>query len=102
MKNGHFIYTVDRTGLHQPDEPMYGGSGAYGKFNYSNGNLVEYTEFTAGNYYFPPRVQEPYSSRLAAYHSVEFYDDDMFLQIAKDTLNQNLIGRGLVYERIKN
>ncbi len=102
MKNGHFVYTVDRTGLHQPDEAMYGGSGAYGKFKYSNGNLVEYTEFTAGNYYFPPRVQEPYSSRLAAYHSVEFYDDDMFLQIAKDTLKQNFVGRGLVYERIKN
>lgn len=102
MKNGHFIYTVDRTGLHQPDEPMYGGSGAYGKFKYSNGNLVEYTEFTAGNFYVSPKVQEPYSSTLAAYHSVEFYSDDMFLQIAKDTLNQLQIGRGLVYEKIKN
>lgn len=102
LTKGHFIYSVDQTGIYEFDQPEYGGLGAYGKFTYSNGNLAEYTEFVSGNSFFPERIREPYSEDGVAYHSVEFYNDDMFLQIAKDTLDQLNVGRGLVYERIKN
>ena len=101
MTNGHFIYSVDQTGIYEPDKTEYGGFGAYGKFEYSNGNLSEYAEFISGNY-IPERILEPYDKSRAHYASVEFYNDDMYIQITKDTLGQQGIGRGLVYQRIKN
>lgn len=101
LTNGHFIYSVDQTGIYEPDQTEYGGFGAYGKFEYSNGNLSEYAEFISGNY-IPERILEPYDKSRAHYASIEFYNDDMYIQITKDTLGQQGIGRGLVYQRIKN
>ena len=101
LTKGHFIYSVDQTGIYEPDQAEYGGLGGYGKFKYAKGNLTEYTEFVSGNNFFPERIRDPYSEAAVAYHSVEFYNNDLFLQVAKDTLNQLNIGRGLVYERIK-
>ena len=43
----------------------------------------------------------PRDPKTAHYASVSFYDNDMYLQITKDTLNQNAAGRGVVYKRIQ-
>jgi len=106
MYQGRFLYQVDLTQINDPNSPMHGGWGGYGQFEYDGkGNLVEYIEVTSGNWgndsYLEPRTN-------ADYKDVEFYSDDLFLQIDKDTLNQGQIDketgqkrfRGLVYERI--
>ena len=101
FKDGYFLVQVDVTRLvEDPSKPEYGGGGNFGQFEYDgNGNLVEYGEFTSGNWRFPER--EPRDKRNAHYAAVSFYDDDLYIQITKDTLNQGQAGRGVVYARVK-
>lgn len=102
MHEGHFIYQVDLTALNDSDKPQYGGYGAYGKFDYDGkGNLVEYSQIRSGMGYTPTPKNEKIDGD---YKTVSFYNEDLFLQIDKDTLSQGNNGRfrGLVYKRIKN
>ena len=97
IKDGYFLFQVDRTKLvGDPSKSEYGGTGGFGQIDYSNGNMVEYTEIGSGNW-----LLDTLPKSIAHYASIEFYDDDTFLQITKDTLNQMSIGRGLVYRRIQ-
>jgi len=110
MYRGRFIYQVDQTGLAERNLALHGGFGGYGQFEYDGkGNLVEYDEFGSGNY---PGTWQREPKTNGGYKNVTFYNDDLFLQIDKDTLNQGGMGfgsteasqknlRGLVYERIK-
>ena len=61
-----------------------------------NGNLAEWPEWGSGNSQSsnPPRTS-------VIYHKVKFYNDDLFLQVGKDTLEINQSNLGLVYKRIK-
>ena len=106
MFEGRYLYQVDVTQITDPNSPEHGGGGGYGQFEYDGkGNLVEYIEVASGSWgndsYLEPRT-------AADYKNVKFYNDDLFLQIDKDTLNQGQIDeetgqkrfRGLVYERI--
>jgi len=107
MYQGRFLYQVDFTKITDPNSPEHGGGGGYGQFEYDpkTGVLNEMTEVGSGNWgndsFFAPR-----SNKL--FHDITFYNDDLFLQIGKDTLNQGQIDketgqkrlRGLVYERI--
>ena len=102
MHEGHFIYQVDLTALNDSDKPQYGGYGAYGKFDYDGkGNLVEYSQIRSGMGYSPTPKNEKIDGD---FKTVSFYNEDLFLQIDKATLNQGNNGRfrGLVYKRINN
>jgi hypothetical protein len=92
------MYQVDRTGIvGDPNKSAYGGYGGYGQFDYdNNGNLTEWPEWGSGNSQGtnPPRTN-------VIFHKVKFYNDDLFLQVGKDTLEVNQSNLGLVYKRIK-
>ena len=98
MHRGRYMYQVDRTGIvGDPNKAAYGGYGGYGQFDYDdNGNLAEWPEWGSGNSQSsnPPRTS-------VIYHKVKFYNDDLFLQVGKDTLEINQSNLGLVYKRIK-
>ncbi len=100
FKDGYYLVQVDQTRLiNDQSKPGYGGGGGFGQFEYNNGNLVEYGEFTSGMWNFPEN--KPRDKEKAHYASVSFYDDDMYIQITKDTLEQGLAGRGVVYKRVQ-
>ena len=98
MHRGRYMYQVDATGMvGDPSKAAYGGYGGYGQFDYDdNGNLAEWPEWGSGNSQGenPPRTS-------VIYHKVKFYNDDLFLQVGKDTLETNQSNLGLVYKRIK-
>ena len=103
IRDGYFMVVVDQTNfIKNVDDPEHGGFLGYGQIDYDGkGNMVEYNEFYSGlgsvtN--FPPRNAE-----TAHYASVSFYDDDMYLQITKDTLDRENLqaGRGVVYRRVQ-
>ena len=98
MSNGHYTYQVDQTGMAEPDKPQYGGFGGYGTFKYDSKKnmLIEYGEWGSGT---STNMSPPKTNPII--HDIQFYNDDMFLQIGKDTLEVNQSGRGLVYKRIK-
>ncbi len=84
MFEGRFLYQLDVTQITDPNSPQHGGGGGYGQFEYDGkGNLVEYIEVASGSWgndsYLEPRT-------TADYKNVKFYNDDLFLQIDKDTL----------------
>ena len=58
--------------------------------------MKEYAQFGSGNW-----LLDTLPRSIVGYVGVKFYDDDTFIQITKDTLDQNLAGRGVVYRRIK-
>ncbi len=107
MFEGRFLYQLDVTKITDPNTPEHGGGGGYGQFEYDSktGVMTEMGEVGSGNWggdsFFPPRSNK-------GFHDVTFYNDDLFLQIRKDTLNQGQLDketgqkrfRGLVYERI--
>ena len=106
MFDGRFLYQVDLTNIYDPNMPQHGGFGGYGQFEYDGkGNLTEYIEVGSGgaqgNQYLEPKSTPDYKK-------VQFYNDNLFIQIDKDTLNQGQVDqetgqkrfRGLVYERI--
>ncbi len=100
FKDGYYLVQVDQTRLvDDQSKPEYGGGGSFGQFEYNNGNLVEYGEFFCGRWDFPEN--KPRDKENAHYASVSFYDDDMYIQITKDTLQQGLAGRGVVYRRVQ-
>lgn len=108
MKNGHYLYQVDQTGLYNEDEAQYGGFGGYGQFDYDEkkGLLVEYLQTNSGNNVpvnHEPKTLVRMNDTMTNfnYADIKFYNKDMFLQVTKDTLEQMSIGRGLVYKRIK-
>ena len=95
------------TNVTDPNSPDHGGGGGYGQFEYDpkTGVMTEMGEVGSGNWgndsFIAPRS-------MKNFHDVTFYNDDLFLQIRKDTLNQGQLDketgqkrfRGLVYERI--
>ena len=76
-------------------EDMDGNNYQYEIYD-DNGNLAEWPEWGSGNSQGenPPRTS-------VIYHKVKFYNDDLFLQVGKDTLETNQSNLGLVYKRIK-
>ena len=103
IRDGYFMVVVDQTNLIKDvNDPWHGGFLGYGQIDYDGkGNMVEYNEFGSGagninNY--PPR-----NAATGHYASVSFYDDDMYLQITKDTLDRPnpQAGRGVVYRRVQ-
>ena len=102
FRDGYFCVIVDQTNLvKDPTKREYGGGGAFGQFDYTSGNMSEFFEFNGGQW--PPIENEPRDPLTAHYAGVSFYDDDMYLQITKDTLdrpNKNA-GRGVVYRRVQ-
>ena len=101
FKDGYYLVQVDQTRLiNDSSKPEYGGGGGYGQFDYDeSGNLVEYGEFNSGAWPFTERG--PRDKKNAHYASVSFYDDDLYIQITKDTLGQGQAGRGVVYKRVE-
>ena len=60
MKDGYFLYQVDRTKIQtDPTKPGFGGAGGFGEVEYSNDELREYIQYGSGNF-------------------VSFYDDTCF------------------------
>ena len=98
MHGGRYMYQVDRTGIvGDPNKSAYGGYGGYGQFDYdNNGNLTEWPEWGSGN---SQGTNHPRTNVI--FHKVKFYNDDLFLQVGKDTLEVNQSNLGLVYKRIK-
>ena len=98
MSNGHYTYQVDQTGLAEPDKPQYGGFGGYGTYEYDDEKnlLIEYGEWGSGT---STGAKPPKTDPII--HDIKFYNEDLFLQIGKDTLDVNQSGRGLVYKRLK-
>ncbi|MEE3034764.1 MAG: hypothetical protein VX325_02825 [Bacteroidota bacterium] len=103
IQDGYFMVVVDQTNLIKDvNDPWHGGFLGYGQIDYDGkGNMVEYNEFGSGAGVvnnFPPR-----NASTAHYASVSFYDDDMYLQITKDTLDRPnpQAGRGVVYRRVQ-
>ena len=103
IRDGYFMVVVDQTNLIKDvDDPWHGGFLGYGQIDYDGkGNMVEYNEFGsgAGNVNNSP----PRNAATGHYASVSFYDDDMYLQITKDTLDRPnpQAGRGVVYKRVQ-
>ena len=58
--------------------------------------MLEYSQFGSGTW-----LLDTLPRSFVSYVDIKFYDDDTFLQITKDTLNQLLAGRGLIYKRIE-
>ena len=100
IKDGYVLVQVDQTRMvYDSSKSEYGGGGAFGQIDYDgNGNMTEYFEFFSGEW---PGENPPRDPKTAHYARVSFYDNDMYLQITKDTLNQNAAGRGVVYKRIQ-
>ena len=96
IKDGYFLFQVDRTKIFDVSKRGFGGTGGFGEVEYSNGEMREYTQFASGGW-----LLDTIPRSIVNYASVEFYDDDTFIQINKDTLNQLQAGRGVVYRRIK-
>ena len=98
IKDGYFLFHVDRTKLagDDPSKPQFGGTGGYGEVEYTNGDMLEYSQFGSGTW-----LLDTLPRSFVSYVDIKFYDDDTFLQITKDTLNQLLGGRGLIYKRIE-
>ena len=100
MSRGNYTYQVDLTGISDPEEPQYGGFGGFGTFEYDSDKmvLVEYQEWGFGT-----STGSAAPKTNPVYHDIKFYNDDLFIQIGKDTLGatSNQAGRGLVYKRIK-
>ncbi len=98
IKDGYFLFHVDRTKLagDDPSKPQFGGTGGYGEVEYANGDMLEYSQFGSGTW-----LLDTLPRSFVSYVDIKFYDDDTFLQITKDTLNQLLAGRGLIYKRIE-
>jgi hypothetical protein len=98
IKDGYFLFHVDRTKLagDDPSKPQFGGTGGYGEVEYRNGDMLEYSQFGSGTW-----LLDTLPRSFVSYVDIKFYDDDTFLQITKDTLNQLLGGRGLIYKRIE-
>tara|TARA_B100001769_G_C22017147_1_gene546623 strand:- start:143 stop:1075 length:933 start_codon:yes stop_codon:yes gene_type:complete len=98
IKDGYFLFHVDRTKLagDDPSKPQFGGTGGYGEVEYMNGDMLEYSQFGSGTW-----LLDTLPRSFVSYVDIKFYDDDTFLQITKDTLNQLLAGRGLIYKRIE-
>ena len=63
--------------------------------------MSEFFEFNGGQW--EPIDNEPRDPLTAHYASVSFYDEDMYLQITKDTLERpnSMGGRGVVYKRVQ-
>ena len=102
FRDGYFLIQVDQTNLiKDPTKKEYGGGGAFGQFDYTNGNMSEFFEFNGGQW--PPFESKPRDPQTAHYASVSFYDKDMYLQITKDTLDRpnSQAGRGVVYRRVE-
>tara|TARA_X000001036_G_scaffold282791_1_gene262664 strand:+ start:1277 stop:2230 length:954 start_codon:yes stop_codon:yes gene_type:complete len=107
IKDGYFLVQVDQTNLiKDPTKREYGGGGAFGQIDYEqkdnmSGNMSEFFEFNGGQW--PPIDNKPRDAQTAHYASVSFYDDDMYLQITKDTLDRvnSQAGRGVVYKRVE-
>ena len=98
MKDGYFLYQVDRTKIDQdPTTPGFGGGGGFGEVEYSDDELREYLQYGSGNY-----VIDTTPRSVVWYKDMKFYDDDTFIQIDK-TAQSEAGGqtRGLIYRRIK-
>lgn len=100
MYGGRYMYQVDLTGLAESDQPLYGGFGGYGTFelDIDNGELNEFQEWGTGT---STQTFAFKTNKLT--HKIEFYNDDLFLQISDGSIigNSEATGRGLVYKRIK-
>jgi hypothetical protein len=97
IKDGYFLYQMDRSNISgDPTLPEFGGNGGFGEVGYSNGNMTEYAQFASGNW-----LLDTLPRTVVGYVDVKFYDEDTFIQVTKDTLNQSLAGRGLIYKRIE-
>ena len=98
MKDGYFLYQVDRTKIDpDPTTPGFGGGGGFGEVEYSNDELREYLQYGSGNF-----VIDTTPRSIVWYKEMKFYDDDTFIQI--DKTSQSEAGgqaRGLIYRRIK-
>ena len=98
MKDGYFLYQVDRTKLDtDPTMTRFGGGGGFGEVEYSNNELREYIQYGSGN-----SLIDTTPRSLVWYKDMKFYDDDTFIQVDKTTQSQS--GgktRGLIYRRIK-
>ena len=104
IKDGYFMVVVDQTNyIKDTKNPEYGGISGYGQFEYDGkGNMIEYNEF--GSWRGSVNNNTPRNAANAHYASVTFYDDDMYQQITKDTLNQTWRQdkeRGVVYKRVQ-
>jgi hypothetical protein len=107
IKDGYVLVQVDQTNLiKDATKREYGGGGAFGQIDYDqkdniSGNMSEFFEFNGGQW--PPVDNKPRDVQTAHYASVSFYDDDMYIQITKDTLNRDnsQAGRGVVYKRVQ-
>jgi hypothetical protein len=107
IKDGYVLVQVDQTNLiKDATKREYGGGGAFGQIDYDqkdniSGNMSEFFEFNGGQW--PPVDNKPRDVQTAHYASVSFYDDDMYIQITKDTLNRvnSQAGRGVVYKRVQ-
>jgi hypothetical protein len=99
FKDGYYLLQVDQTNLINDHQTRIWRWMAVmdNLIMIDNGNIVEYGEF--GSWPFTELNLEINAN--AHYASVSFYDDDLFQQITKDTLNQNFAGRGVVYRRVK-
>jgi len=98
IKDGYFLFHVDRTKLagDDPSKPQFGGTGGYGEVEYINGDMLEYAQFGSGTW-----LLDTLPRSFVSYVDIKFYDEDTFIQVTKDTLNQSLAGRGLIYKRIE-
>jgi hypothetical protein len=98
IKDGYFLFHIDRTKLagDDPSKPQFGGTGGYGEVEYTNGDMLEYSQFGSGTW-----LLDTLPRSFVSYVDVKFYDEDTFIQVTKDTLNQSLAGRGLIYKRIE-
>jgi hypothetical protein len=98
IKDGYFLFQVDRTKLAEddPSKPEFGGTGGFGEVEYVNGDMLEYTQFASGTW-----LLDTLPRSIVSYADISFYDDDTFIQINKDTLGRMNAGRGVIYRRIK-
>lgn len=104
IRDGYFMVVVDQTNyIKDTKDPEYGGNGGFGQFEYDGkGNMIEYGEF--GSWRGSVNNNTPRNAANAHYASVTFYDNDMYQQITKDTLNQTWRQdkeRGVVYKRVQ-
>jgi hypothetical protein len=104
IKDGYFMVVVDQTNyIKDTKNPEFGGISGYGQFEYDGkGNMIEYNEF--GSWRGGVNNNTPRNAANAHYASVTFYDEDMYQQITKDTLNQTWRQdkeRGVIYKRVQ-
>ena len=98
IKDGYFLFQVDRTKLagDDPSKAQFGGTGGFGEVEYVNGDMLEYTQFASGTW-----LLDTLPRSAVSYADISFYDDDTFIQINKDTLGRMNAGRGVIYRRIE-